>query len=304
MDYLISTNCLTKQYGKHKAVDSVSLHIRQGSIYGLIGRNGAGKTTVLKMICGLSKPTSGEITLFDKTGRDIFPLLSRIGSLIEQPGLYMDMSAKDNLKLKCIAVGADRKGYIDELLELVGLSDVGNKRVKSFSLGMKQRLGIALALVGEPDLIVLDEPINGLDPQGIVEIREIILKLALEKNITVIISSHILEELSKIATHYGIIHCGRLLEEVSREELVQKCSERVELQTEDVSGASTVIEAMGIVDYKVVDSRTIQIFERIDEISDVTMRLSENKIKIEGIGVKNENLEDYYLNMTGGKENV
>lgn len=296
MDYLLSTNCLTKQYGKHKAADNITMHVKQGSIYGLIGRNGAGKTTVLKMLCGLASPTSGEITFFNKTGKDIYPLMSRIGSLIEQPGLYMDMSAADNLKMKCLGVGVKKKGYIEELLATVGLSDVGKKRVKSFSLGMKQRLGLALALVGEPDLIILDEPINGLDPQGIVEIREIILKLSLEKNITVIISSHILEELSKIATHYGIIHGGKLLEELSREELIQKCSERIELQTENVSSAAAVIESMGIMSYKVIDSSTIQIFERIDEVSDITLKLAESKVKIDGIGVKNENLEDYFLN--------
>lgn len=304
MDYLLSTNCLTKQYGKHKAADNITMHVKQGSIYGLIGRNGAGKTTVLKMLSGLASPTSGEITFFNKTGKDVYPLMSRMGSLIEQPGLYMDMSAADNLKMKCLAVGVKKKGYVDELLSTVGLSDVGKKRVKSFSLGMKQRLGLALALVGEPDLIILDEPINGLDPQGIVEIREIILKLSLEKNITVIISSHILEELSKIATNYGIIHGGRLLEELSREELIQKCSERIELQTENVSSAATVIESMGITNYKVIDSRTIQIFERIDEVADITLKLAESRVKIDGIGVKNENLEDYYLNMTGGVQNV
>ena len=304
MDYLLSTNCLTKQYGKHKAADNITMHVKQGSIYGLIGRNGAGKTTVLKMLSGLASPTSGEITFFNKTSKDVYPLMSRMGSLIEQPGLYMDMSAADNLKMKCLAVGVKKKGYVDELLSTVGLSDVGKKRVKSFSLGMKQRLGLALALVGEPDLIILDEPINGLDPQGIVEIREIILKLSLEKNITVIISSHILEELSKIATNYGIIHGGRLLEELSREELIQKCSERIELQTENVSSAATVIESMGITNYKVIDSRTIQIFERIDEVVDITLKLAESRVKIDGIGVKNENLEDYYLNMTGGVQNV
>ena len=299
MDYLLTTNCLTKQYGKHKAADSVTMHVRQGCIYGLIGRNGAGKTTVLKMLSGLASPTNGEITFFNKTGKDVSPLMSRIGSLIEQPGLYMDMSAADNLKMKCLAVGVNKKGYIEELLSVVGLSDVGRKRVKGFSLGMKQRLGLALALVGEPDLLILDEPINGLDPQGIVEIREIILRLSLEKNITVIISSHILEELSKIATHYGIIHGGKLLEELSREELVLKCSERIELKTENVSSAATVIESMGIANYKVIDNHTVQIFERINEVAEITSRLAENKVKIDGIGVKNENLEDYYLNMTG-----
>lgn len=304
MDYIISTNCLTKRYGKFKAADSVSLHIRQGEIYGLIGRNGAGKTTVLKMICGLAKPTGGEINLFGKTGSEMYSLMSRVGSLIEQPGLHLDMSAKGNLKMKCIAVGMNSKGYIEGLLDVVGLSDVGNKKVKSFSLGMKQRLGIALALVGEPDLLVLDEPINGLDPQGIVEIREVIARLNKEKNMTVIISSHILEELSKIATSYGIIHNGTLLEEVSREELLAKCSERIELVTDNTSKACTVIENMGITNYKLTDGSTIRIFERLDECGEITMQLAENGIKTLSVNVKNEALEDYYLNLTGGGKNV
>lgn len=304
MDYLISTNCLTKKYGKHKAADNVSLHIKRGDIYGLIGRNGAGKTTILKMIGGLAKPTSGEISIFGKTGKESLPYMSRIGSLIEQPGLYMNMSAAENLKIKCIAVGVKDKDYINNLLETVGLGDVGNKKVKNFSLGMKQRLGIALALVGEPDLLILDEPINGLDPQGIVEMREIISRLNQEKNITIIISSHILEELSKIATTYGIIHNGNLLEETSREELMAKCSEKIELITDNTAGACVVIESMGIKNYKLVDDRTIHIFERLDECGEITIALAKKDIKIFGISVKSEALEDYYLNMTGGKENV
>lgn len=304
MNYLLSTNCLTKQYGKHKAADNISLHIRQGDIYGLIGRNGAGKTTVLKMLCGLAKPTKGDITFFGKTGKELLPLMSRIGSLIEQPGLYMNMSAAENLKIKCIASGVKSKGYVEELLESVGLKDVGKKRVKSFSLGMKQRLGIALALVGEPDLLILDEPINGLDPQGIVEMRDILSRLNSDKNITIIISSHILEELSKIATNYGIIHNGSLLEEISREKLLAKCSERIEVVVDNTSGACTTLEAMGIKNYKVVNENTVSIFERLNDSGDITMALAENKIKTLGISVKSEALEDYYLNMTGGKENV
>lgn len=304
MDYIISTNCLTKQYGKFKAADSVSLHIKQGEIYGLIGRNGAGKTTVLKMLCGLARPTSGEIRLFGKTGSEMYPLMSRIGSLIEQPGLHLDISARGNLKMKCIAVGMYDKSYVDKLLDIVGLSDVGNKKVKSFSLGMKQRLGIALALVGEPDLLILDEPINGLDPQGIAEIREVIARLNREKNMTVIISSHILEELSKLATFYGIIHNGTLLEEISREELHSKCSERIELVTDNTGKACTVIENMGITNYKLTDGSTIRIFERLDECGEITMKLAENGIKTLSVNVKNEALEEYFLNLTGGGQNV
>ncbi|MDE6724597.1 MAG: ATP-binding cassette domain-containing protein, partial [Ruminiclostridium sp.] len=210
MEYLLTTNAVTKQYGRQRAVNAVSIHIRQGAIYGLIGRNGAGKTTLLKMISGLAAPSEGDFSLFGKTGREVSEYMSRIGSLIENPGIYPNLSAPENLQLKCLAMGIRKKGVIGELLETVGLGDTGKKKVRNFSLGMKQRLGIALALVGDPDLVILDEPINGLDPQGIAEIRETIFKLNKEKNITFIISSHILEELSKIATDYGIIHNGIL----------------------------------------------------------------------------------------------
>lgn len=304
MEYLLTTNGLTKQYGRHKAVNAVNLHIRQGDIYGLIGRNGAGKTTILKMLSGLAAPTEGEFSLFGKTGRDSYEYMSRVGTLIEEPGIYPNMSAAENLRLKCLAVGVRKKGTVDELLRTVGLADVGKKKVKKFSLGMKQRLGIALALAGNPDLVILDEPINGLDPQGIAEIRETFLRLNKEKNITFIISSHILEELSKIASNYGMIHDGVLLQEMTREELLSKCSERIELKTNDTRKACTVLEGMGIEKYKVVDADTIQIFERLNDGGDITMALAGNGVKTMGITVKNEALEDYYLNLTGGTANV
>lgn len=304
MEYLLTTNGLTKQYGRHKAVNAVNLYIRQGDIYGLIGRNGAGKTTILKMLSGLAAPTEGEFSLFGKTGRDSYEYMSRVGTLIEEPGIYPNMSAAENLRLKCLAVGVRKKGTVDELLRTVGLADVGKKKVKKFSLGMKQRLGIALALAGNPDLVILDEPINGLDPQGIAEIRETLLRLNKEKNITFIISSHILEELSKIASNYGMIHDGVLLQEMTREELLSKCSERIELKTNDTRKACTVLEGMGIEKYKVVDADTIQIFERLNDGGDITMALAGNGVKTMGITVKNEALEDYYLNLTGGTANV
>ena len=304
MDYLLSTNGLTKQYGRKNAVDHVNLHIRQGAIYGLIGRNGAGKTTILRMIAGLASPTEGEISLFGETGKKSLYMTSRIGTLIESPGLYPNMSAAENLKLKCLALGVRKKGYIEELLDAVGLNGVGRKRVRNFSLGMKQRLGIALALVGEPDLLVLDEPINGLDPQGIAEVRETLSRLNQERNITLIISSHILEELSKIATDYGIIHNGVLLQELTQEELLARCSERIELKTDDTRRACVVLEEMGIHDYKVIDAGTIQIFERLNDSGKITMQLAENGVKTVGISVKNEALEDYYLDLTGGAANA
>lgn len=304
MEYLLSTNGLTKRYGHKNAVDHVNLHIRQGAIYGLIGRNGAGKTTILRMIAGLASPTEGEISLFGETGKKALYMTSRIGTLIEAPGLYPNMSAAENLKLKCLALGVRKKGYIKELLDTVGLSGVGRKRVRNFSLGMKQRLGIALALVGDPDLLVLDEPINGLDPQGIVEVRETLSRLNRDRNITLMISSHILEELSKIATDYGIIHNGVLLQELTQEELLAQCSERIELKTDDTRRACVVLEEMGIRDYKVIDAGTIQIFERLNDGGEITMKLAENGVKTMGITVKNEALEDYYLNLTGGITNV
>ena len=304
MEYLLCTNSLTKQYGRHKAVNSVNVHIRQGDIYGLIGRNGAGKTTLLKMISGLASPTEGDFTLFGKTGKEAYRYLSRVGTLIESPGIYPNMTAADNLKLKCLAMGVRKKNEIEELLDIVGLSDAGKKKVKNFSMGMKQRLGIALALVGDPDLVVLDEPINGLDPQGIAEIRDTLFRLNSERNITLIISSHILEELSKIATHYGIIHDGVLIQELTREELLERCSERIELKTDDTRGTCTVLDEMGITRYKVVDPDTIHIFERLNDSGEITFSLAQHRIKTLGITVKNEELEDYYLNLTGGAVNA
>lgn len=304
MKDLLSTNGLTKKFGRYKVVNAVNIHIRQGDIYGLIGRNGAGKTTILKMISGLAAPTEGDFSLFEKSGKAAYQYMSRIGTLIEAPGIYPNMSAYENMKLKCIAMGVRKQGVIEELLNTVGLGTVGKKKVKNFSLGMKQRLGIALALVGDPDLVILDEPINGLDPQGIAEVRETLFKLNKEKNITFIISSHILEELSKIATNYGIIHDGVLIKEMTREELLAECSERIELKTDDTRKACTVLENMGIHQYKVVDADTIQIFERLNDGGSITMTLAENGVKTVGITIKNEALEDYYLNLTGGALNV
>ena len=190
-ELLLQTRNLTKQYGRHRAVDDVNMHIKKGAIYGFIGRNGAGKTTCLKMISGLSTPSYGEIEMFGYKGKDLQKVRSRVGCLIEAPGLYGNMSAYDNLNIKCKLTGIKKKGYIEELLKTVGLDTVGEKKTKHYSLGMKQRLGIALALVGEPDLLILDEPINGLDPQGIVEVRETIQKLAKERGMTILSLIHI-----------------------------------------------------------------------------------------------------------------
>lgn len=299
-ELLLQTRNLTKQYGRHRAVDDVNMHIKKGAIYGFIGRNGAGKTTCLKMISGLSTPSYGEIEMFGYKGKDLQKVRSRVGCLIEAPGLYGNMSAYDNLNIKCKLTGIKKKGYIEELLKTVGLDTVGEKKTKHYSLGMKQRLGIALALVSEPDLLILDEPINGLDPQGIVEVRETIQKLAKERGMTICISSHILEELSKLATDYGIIHNGCLVQELTREELMKKCSERIELTLDNPKQAIPVLDDMGFNSYQVIDKEHIHIFERLGESASLNMELAKAGIPVKGISITSEELENYFLRLTGG----
>ena len=299
-EILLQTSGLTKKYGHHKAVDHVNIHIKKGAIYGFIGRNGAGKTTCLRMISGLAKPTEGEITLFGYQGKELKEVRSRIGCLIEAPGLYGNMTAYENMKIKCRLFGISKPGYIEEILETVGLKDVGKKKTKHFSLGMKQRLGIGLALVGEPDLLVLDEPINGLDPQGIAEVRDTIQSLCDQRNMTVLISSHILEELSKIATDYGIIHNGVLLQELTRDELMKRCSERIEITLECPEAAIPVLDRMGFTSYQVTDKHHIHVFERLNESDVLNMALARAGVPVRGIAVTSEELENYFLNLTGG----
>ena len=299
-EILLETRNLSKHYGHHKAVDNVNMHIKKGAIYGFIGRNGAGKTTCLKMISGLSKPTYGEIEMFGYRGKDLEKVRTRIGCLIEAPGLYGNMTAYENLNIKCKLLGIKQKGYIEDILDIIGLNNVEKKKTKHFSLGMKQRLGIGLALIGEPDLLILDEPINGLDPQGIAEIRDTIQRLQKERNMTICIASHILEELSKIATDYGIIHNGSLLQELTRDELMRRCSERMEITLEHPRQAVPILDSMGFVNYQVVDKEHIHVFERLNESAQLNMELAKAGIMIKGISIISEELESYFLNLTGG----
>lgn len=299
-ELLLSTKGLTKQYGRQKAVSRMDIHVKKGSIYGLIGRNGAGKTTFLKMVAGLASPTGGEINLFGYTGNQLKRIRSRVGCLIESPGLYGNLSAYDNLKIKCKFCGINKKGYIEEILKLVGLENTGKKKSKHFSLGMKQRLGIGLALIGEPDLLLLDEPINGLDPQGIVEIRDMIWRLKEERNMTIIISSHILEELAKISTDYGIIHEGQLLEEITQEELMKRCSERIEIFLENPRAALVVLDRLGIENYQVVDNEHLFVFEKLEESGLLNQELVNVGILVKEMKITNEKLETYFLGLTGG----
>lgn len=303
MEYILETNELTKVYGQKEAAKDVSLHIREGQIYGLIGRNGAGKTTIMRMISGLSTPTRGSYSLFGKTGAEMRKELRNVGVLIEQPGLYPRLSAYENLKIKCLAMGIKPQGYVEQLLQLIGLGETDRKKpARSYSLGMRQRLGIGLALVGDPRLIILDEPINGLDPQGIAEVRDILTRLRKEKGITIMISSHILEELSKLADAYGVIHEGILLDEFTLEELHRRSEQYVLLRTSDNDAAALALERVGI--HAATDDRGgLRVTERLEETPLMARTVVEAGIDLRELSDHSVTLEDYYLNMTGGKHN-
>ncbi len=299
-EYLLTTQDLTKTYGRHNAIDHVSMHIPKGAVYGFIGRNGAGKTTLMKIIAGLSTQTSGSYELFGCFGSQLGAVREKVGCLIEAPGIYPDMTAFQNVKAKCLVRGVYNVGYVNELLQAVGLFDAGKKKAKDFSLGMRQRLGIAIALVGDPEFMVLDEPINGLDPQGIVEVRETIHRLAIERNITILISSHILDELAKIATHIGIIENGVLLKELSAQQLKDECAAKIEIVADNAAAAMNVLQNMGITQFQQINANQINVTERIEESAAVNKALVEAGIAVSKLNVSGEALEDYYIRITGG----
>lgn len=302
MEYILETNGLTKRYGDKIAVNNVNLHIRKGEIYGLIGRNGAGKTTIMRMISGLAAPTGGDYSLFGKTGREKGRMLKNVGVLIEAPGLYPKLSAYDNLKIKCLARGIRRAGYVEDLLKSVGLDGVSRKKPSgSFSLGMRQRLGIALALVGDPQMIVLDEPINGLDPQGIVEVRQMVERLRDEKGITIMLSSHILDELAKVADSYGIINDGSLLDEFSAEELQRRTSEYVAIRAENGQNALKALRGMGIQKAEIDGKSIIHVNEQLENSAAMAKAVVEAGVPLHEIYIHNASLEEYYLGVTGGE---
>jgi len=304
MEYILETNNLTKIYGKKEAAKDVNLHIRAGQIYGLIGRNGAGKTTIMRMISGLSKPTRGSYSLFGKTGLAMQKTLKNVGVLIESPGLYPKLSAYENLKIKCIGMGLNPKGYVEELLKTVGLENTdARKGAGSYSLGMRQRLGIALALVGDPKIIILDEPINGLDPQGIVEVRETLTRLRDEQGITIMISSHILDELAKVADAYGVIHEGTLLDEFSAEELHERCGKSLVIRTDNTDETLRVLEAMNISGAVREPDGSLRIGTGMERTKEISKAIVGAGIGLEEIYLRSMSLEDYYLGMTGGEHN-
>lgn len=296
----VETRGLTKLYRDKAAVRDLNLKVGEGQIYGFIGRNGAGKSTTLKMISGLANPTQGEVLLYGKPVSD--PVIRRrLGVLIEAAGLYPNMTARQNVIMKAKCMGLAEEKSIDRVLELTGLSDTGKKRVKHFSMGMKQRLGVALALLGNPDLLILDEPINGLDPEGIKELRQLILKLQ-EEGKTILLSSHILGELSKIATNYGIIKDGELMEQITRSELEEKCQDYFQVEVADVRRALPLIqEAFPQVQTEVFDARIIRIYGLL-EGAELNRKLAENRVPVYASGFHHMDLEEYFLERMG--ENV
>lgn len=303
MEYVLTTNKLTKKYGNFKSLDELSIHIPKGSIYGLVGKNGAGKTTLIRVICGLQKPTKGTYSIYGikNTSKAIVKSRRRMGAVVETPAIYLNMSAEENLKLQCLSVGVPTYDSVPEILKLVGLAKTGRKKAGHFSLGMKQRLGIAMALVGNPDFLVLDEPVNGLDPQGIIELRELILKLNREYQITVLISSHILDELSRLATHYGFINEGRLVKEISADELENACKKCTRIEVTNTNALVRVLDANNI-EYEILSDRAANIYGRIN-LSKLVIALAKENCEVISSHEQDESLENYFINLVGGKHN-
>ena len=300
MEYILETQDLTKVYGNKEAAKDVNLHIAAGQIYGLIGRNGAGKTTIMRMISGLSLPTSGSYSLFGKTGYAMGKMLRNVGVLIEAPGIYPRLSAYENIKIKCIATGMNKKGYAENVLESVGLDKSDWKKTAgAYSLGMRQRLGIGLALVGDPKILILDEPINGLDPQGIAEVRQMLVRLRDEKGITIMISSHILDELAKVADCFGIINEGRLLDEFTAEELHRRCGQYVIIRTDDPEMTVNVLTALGVDSIEREHDGTLRISGFLDKTAAMSKAIVNAGIALTEIRLQSVTLEDYYLSITG-----
>lgn len=303
MEYVLQTNALSKYYKNFKALNGLSMNIPKGAIYGFIGKNGAGKTTLIRLICGLQEPTSGEYTLYGRknTEKEIVKSRRRMGAIVETPSIYLNMTAEDNLKQQYRILGLPSFDGLSDILKLVVLEDAGKKKAKNFSLGMRQRLGIAIALVGDPDFLVLDEPVNGLDPQGIIQMRELILKLNREQQITFLISSHILEELSKLATYYGFIENGSLVKEMSSAELEAVCRKCMRMEVSDSRVLARVLDAMDI-EYKMFSDTMADVYAKVN-ISHLAAALSEQNCEIISVQEHDESLESFYINLVGGSKN-
>lgn len=305
-EIIVETKNLTKKFHKFAAVNNVNMKIKKGDIYGLVGKNGAGKTTLIKMMCGLINKTEGELELFSQTFEKGLEIgRRRTGSIIETPSFFPYFSAQKNLEYYRIQRGIPEKNAVEDALKIVSLNDTGNKKFKNFSLGMKQRLGLALAIMSNPDLLILDEPINGLDPTGIVQFRDILLKMNKERNVTIIISSHILSELSQLANTYGFINKGEFIEQISADELEKKCRKCLSICVKDSDKAAFIIEnTLKSNKYEVLNNNEINLYDFIDTPETVTEALVKNGAQVCTISKTCANLEDYFINLIGGNKNA
>lgn len=301
MEYVLTTAALQKKYGNFTALRDVTMHVPKGSIYGFVGKNGSGKTTLIRLVCGLQTPTAGTCELFGISSgqKEIIESRKRMGAVVETPSIYLDMTAEENLKEQYRILGLPSFDTIPHLLDLVGLNHTGRKKAKNFSLGMRQRLGIAVALAGSPDFLILDEPANGLDPQGIIEMRELLLTLNREHGITLLISSHILDELSRLATHYGFIDNGTILREISAEDLEASCRKCLCVTVSDMRALCVVLDRKGI-EYRALSESDAEIYDSV-AITDLVTALSAEGCLLSRIHEREEGLENYYMNLIGGK---
>ena len=303
MEYVLKTNSLCKYYKDFKALNGLTMNVPKGAIYGFVGKNGSGKTTLIRLVCGLQFPTSGDFELYGvkNTEKSISKSRRRMGAVIETPAVCLDMTAEDNLKQQYRILGLPCFDGIQEILKLVGLEDTGKKKAGNFSLGMRQRLGIAVALCGNPDFLILDEPINGLDPQGIIEIRELILKLNREQKITFLISSHILDELSRIATHYGFIDKGGIVREISARELEGICRKCIRITVTSTAVLSRLLDDIGL-EYTIIDDTHADIYAK-PNITQLSLELAKESCEILSVEEHDESLESFYISLMGGVDN-
>ena len=303
-EIICQTKDLCKNYKNVHVLENVNLSIKRGEIYGLIGENGAGKSTLIRILTGLAFKSSGGINLFGKTER-LQCERAKIGCTVEMPALYKDMTAEQNLEIQRVQRGIPNKKCISKTLELVGLDNTNEKKVNNFSLGMKQRLSLAIALLGEPEFLILDEPVNGLDPTGIIELREMLKKLTKENHVTILISSHILSELNQLATCYGFLHHGKLLRQITAAQLGEECKRHIKLKTNDTKRAATIIEEyLKIKNFSVYPDNYIRIYEKLEEIHSISKTLFSNGIIVEELSIQGVDLETYFENLIGGKKNV
>ena len=301
-EYVIRTFDLCKKFGDRYAVDHVNMEIKKGQIFGFIGRNGAGKSTLIRMLAGLAAPTHGNMEIFSETtASGIIKAREKIGSIVETPAIYPNLTAHDNLEVQRIATGTPGKDCINEVLKLVNLENTGKKTAKKFSLGMKQRLGLASALLNNPELIILDEPANGLDPAGIAEMRETLKRINSEREITILISSHILGELSLLASCYGIIHDGKMIKQLSAEQLADDCKQCLVVTVDSAEKAVQIIESQfKTKDFEVFPQNIVKLYSNLEKSAEINETLVKSGVKVSSLVPTGQDLESYFIGLTGG----